>query len=467
MKRRRDRRSGVFLVMLAVGAAFFFLLAAGMVDWIYIYAAKARLVTAVDAAAVAATRELVSGATLAEQQERVNRIVEMIFRANFPEDHMMSKESHFDPPVLDAPGPGMRRVRVTGHAVLPTFFMRVMGRDEQPIAATAAAVRRDSNIMLLLDRSLSMSYFGGEPWANLQVAAPLFVDQFSEQSDRMGLVFYATNGFVDYTIQYPKGSMPFKTDIQAIIDSYSPSGWTNIALPLYLGYKELKDLNDPDALPVIVLFTDGNVTAMTNQFPVNTIDSGAPNAPPWCEATSTEPASPRWGTIANPVNPAEGPYIHNTPPPPEKPPILNCYRRNGSGAKVSFDPFKGQLLVTGLPGSWQPQGWTGTPFSAYHPFNPFVPAPPVSLSYPEAIEEMGQNITLQVADRARQDGILIYTIGLGPDVSRPFMEAIANDPDSSFYNLNQPAGEYIFAETPDQLVEAFLRVAANVTHLTQ
>jgi Flp pilus assembly protein TadG len=114
--RHRNSRSGQVFIMLACGGVFFFLLAAGMIDWIYIYSARARLITAVDAAAVAATRELVTGQTPAEQQAHVDRVVDMIFRANFPDDFMMSTSSSYDPPVLDSPGPGMKRVRVTGHA---------------------------------------------------------------------------------------------------------------------------------------------------------------------------------------------------------------------------------------------------------------------------------------------------------------------------------------------------------------
>jgi len=463
MARHRNTRGGQVFIMLAVAGVFFFLLAAGMIDWIYIYSARARLITAVDAAAVAATRELVTGQTLAEQQANVDRIVDMIFRANFPDDFMMSTSSSYDPPVLDTPGPGMKRVRVTGHATLPTFFMRIIGRDNQPIGATAEAIRRDSNVHLILDRSGSMDFFSGAPWANLQVAAPLFVNQFSEQNDRMGLTFFATNAFLDYSIQYAKGSQPFKSDINDIIlNRYSPQGWTNLAHALYTSYEDLSELGDTDALNVLVLFTDGNVTALSNAFPVRTAPS---DALPWCDTT------PREGTVAQGPT---GPYDHSVPPSGgvETVKISNCWRNVAGTLPFRSEGFGGQTsqLVLEIPESWTPVGWTGSPFSALHAFNAGAfPVSPIPVTT-NTVTFVGQNLLLNVAERARQNNVLISTIGLGPDVTRPLMEAVANDfanGTNPYFNINQPSGEYVFAENSDALIAAFLKVATSLTHLTK
>ena len=487
MARNRNSRRGQIFIMVALGGVFFFLLAAGMVDWIYIFSARARLITAVDAAAIAATRELVNGQTLAEQQTNVDRIVDMIFRANFPDNFMMSTSSSYDPPVLDSPGPGMKRVRITGHAELPTFFMRIMGRESQPIAATAEAVRRDSNVELILDRSGSMGFFSGAPWANLQVAAPLFVDQFSEQNDRMGLVFYATNSFLDYTIQYPKGSKTFKADITDIVQNdYAPNGWTNLAHALYTGYKDVKDLGDTEALNVIVLFTDGNVTALSNTFPVATTPS---DTAPWCEALPAgtlngtsypaENPTPRIGTIAGEGSNREGPFAHVRPAgstdSTEKRGILNCWNNAaGTTAFRARNPGAQTLqLVLGIPDTWTPYGWTGSPFSSLHAFNSgrfSVSGGLIPINDNNVVVEVGQNLLLNIAERARQENILIYTIGLGPDVSRALMEAVANDfanGTNPYFTPQQPSGEYVFAEDSDALITAFLQVATSLTHLTK
>ncbi len=125
-----------------------------------------------------------------------------------------------------------------------------------------------------------------------------------------------------------------------------------------------------------------------------------------------------------------------------------------------------QNLVMEVPATWAPQG-SADWFSIFHPFNSGLPASPIALSEPDIITKVGENLALNIANQARSEGILIYTIGLGPAVNPAFMEDIANDPDSTYYNLNQPSGEYVFSADSAGLVDAFLRVASSVTHLTQ
>jgi len=115
-------------------------------------------------------------------------------------------------------------------------------------------------------------------------------------------------------------------------------------------------------------------------------------------------------------------------------------------------------------------GWTGSPFSALHAFNAGAfPVSPIPVTT-NTVTLVGQNLLLNVAERARQNNVLIYTIGLGPDVSRPLMEAVANDfanGTNPYFNINQPSGEYVFAENSDALIAAFLKVATSLTHLTK
>ncbi len=146
--------------------------------------------------------------------------------------------------------------------------------------------------------------------------------------------------------------------IETIVNAHSPGGWTNIAGALYESYDELRDLADSDALNVIVLFSDGRLTALTNQFPVNTVVGGG--AGPWCEASTTEPASPRWGTVVACPDIAGSPCSTSTPRGPYiidlmlNNPIINCFQADG-------DPYTGggteaENLVLEVPTSWQPRG---------------------------------------------------------------------------------------------------------------
>jgi hypothetical protein len=293
---------------------------------------------------------------------------------------------------------------------------------------------------------------------------------------------------LDYTIDYPKGSKAFKSEINNIVQTkYSPNGWTNLAHALYTGYKNVKDLGDTEALNVIVLFTDGNVTALSNTFPVATTPS---STAPWCNALPAgtmngtaypaENPTPRIGTIAGEGTNREGPFAHIRPSGgTDAIGIRNCW--NNLAGTTPFRPVstgrttpaQTAQLAPNIPLTWTPADWTGSPFSALHAFNSGrfpVNGNQTPITDNNVIVEVGQNLLLNIAERARQENMLIYTIGLGPDVSRALMEAVANDfanGTNPYFNPAQPSGEYVFAEDFDALIAAFLQVATSLTHLTK
>ena len=112
--------------------------------------------TSVDAAALAAARALSEGETQAEQQAAVNLMVQQLFDANFPDDFMMAGSRNYDTPTIIDNGDGTRTVLVAATVTVPTYFLRFAGYNDLPISASATALRRDVNLMLVLDRSGSM-----------------------------------------------------------------------------------------------------------------------------------------------------------------------------------------------------------------------------------------------------------------------------------------------------------------------
>ena len=157
-----------------------------------------------------------------------------------------------------------RVVTLSVSVQVPLYFMRILGFSNSTVTANGQATRRDSNIVLVLDRSNSMNNSGN--CSALVADAQIFVNNFVDGRDQLGLVTFQTGANVDYT---PK--LTFKSSnpsLNTTLGSLVCGGDTSTAQGLYLGYQQLKALNQPGALNVIVLFTDGQPNAIVANFAI-------------------------------------------------------------------------------------------------------------------------------------------------------------------------------------------------------
>ena len=70
---------------------------------------------------------------------------------------MLTHSRNHSTPLIADNGDGTRTVLVAATVTVPTYFLRFAGYNDLPISASATALRRDVNLMLVLDRSGSMS----------------------------------------------------------------------------------------------------------------------------------------------------------------------------------------------------------------------------------------------------------------------------------------------------------------------
>ena len=124
------------------------------------YGVKARLNAAVDAASIAAARALAQGADEDARIANAQATAVRFFNLNYPTDFLSSTPSA--PTTSAVREETVRwRVRVSATAEMPTTFMRVLGRTELNVAAMGEAVRRDLDVILVMDTSGSIgSDFG-------------------------------------------------------------------------------------------------------------------------------------------------------------------------------------------------------------------------------------------------------------------------------------------------------------------
>ncbi len=78
------------------------------------------------------------------------------------------------------------------------------------------------------------------------------------------------------------------------------------------------------------------------------------------------------------------------------------------------------------------------------------------------VEEEGLFRAENSALMARQDGIFVFSIGLGNNINQTSLRNMANDPGSPSYNPAQPEGVAAFAPNAGQLDAVFRQIAAKI-----
>ena len=256
MTRNRIRnKSGQIILLFALFIGFLLGFGALAFDMAYAMVVKAQLVTALDAATLAAVRYASDGPTaMSEAAQRT-------FSANLPAGRLLVKNPTISVPTV-TPDNGTTLVQFSGSAEIPTFFARWFGTHGLVLNAETTAARRDRNIILVLDYSGSV-----QPVFNdIKDAAKTFVNSFSDTTDQVGLVIFSTAGRIEYPPQ-----KPFKSDLNTIIDNIQSEVYTDHAMGVYYAYRSLLELNDPIKdlkLNEIVLFTDGAANWFPGRFNV-------------------------------------------------------------------------------------------------------------------------------------------------------------------------------------------------------
>ena len=206
MVQSKVRERGATLLMVAFISAFLLIPVIGTcIDGAMIYWVKARLSSAVDAAALSTARSLNVGQSVKDQEANAKLIGNQYFAANFPPGLMkatvvggpnINDDQHIN---IDEVEIHKRVVTVNVSVVVPLYFMPILGFKNSTVSATGQATRRDANIMLVLDRSFSMNV--NNSCSALVASAQNFVNQFVDGRDQLGLVTYQFTANVDFKPQ--------------------------------------------------------------------------------------------------------------------------------------------------------------------------------------------------------------------------------------------------------------------------
>ena len=300
------------MIMFTMVLAFVLVPMVGLgIDATMLYTVKSKLQLAVDGAALAAAQSLNAGLTISAQTSAASLAADEFIRANIVTGASAGSGGYWGAYNLNdsnctgststtagtPTGTGaqityassgnciviyqddtnkQRTVSISASVNVPLIFMRILGFSRGTVTSTATAARRDVVMVLVLDRSGSM----GAELGAVQAGATYFVNQFAEGRDKLGLVLISGSSYVayppsDWGLNPPTGATGPDTNFRGTtetpnmittIGNMVSGSNTGTAEGLMLAWKELQAANEPGALNIIVLWTDGAPNGITADF---------------------------------------------------------------------------------------------------------------------------------------------------------------------------------------------------------
>jgi hypothetical protein len=467
-RENKQGEKGISLIFTAMTLVFVVPLVGLAVDGGILYTVKAKLQTAVDAGALAGARTLSRGNDSTTQANNAISVAEEYVLLNFPNGYFNIAAPVFTANQVTADTTSVnhqRTVSVTASVTAPLYFLRYLGNNSTTVSATATAVRRDVNVVFVMDRSGSLTITGS--CTPLEADAENFVNHFSDGTDNVGLVTFGTSSQPDFPIANNFQTSSNPQPIDTILNETDCTGGTNTAQGLSQAYQQLTTLNQPSALNVILLFTDGYANTFTATFAHANFQSSSS-----CSNTTNS----KTGVMAATFNTSVS--------------LTNPVGEAGLFYQVASNQPMSSDVTIGPPGNYSGCSYASNssnvsndiksiPTTDYWGNNMNTGFMPVTMngSYINVDATSVQNAGFNAADSAaltiRQSTALpnihVYSIGLGNagGVSDDFLERVANDPRASNYNSTYPTGEYIYAPTTAELSDAFATIASQILHLSK
>ena len=420
MRKRPGQMGVLFLIMVPVLLGF-----AGLsIDLGNAYRTRATLSKAIDAAALAAMSNLNLG------QTEALTIAQNAFNANYgPNPPAVSiaftKDSNDN-----------MLVNVSASVTINTFFLRILsGLHTLKVSSSAQATRNPLVMSLVLDQSYSMTQNGGQQ--ALPPAVNDFIGHFDDTQDYVADITFATLASVSVAM-----TQPFVSKIESAVNSMpfgsGPDGQrTNSYAGMQDALTQLQSapISGPNVRKVVVFFTDGWANILQDNLAC-TKGSSATTPMLYCGCDPGDYS----------LNLCAGVFFFTTSGTQTTCPALgftSTSATNSGNGTVSSATFPSQ------------QNGSETLY------------PAITTGMTNCANDADYR-TVQLANNMRSQNIVVYSIGLGTAINKPFLQQVANDPASSTYNASQPVGEAVFAPTSAELDSVFEVIASKILlRLTQ
>ncbi|KAB8065839.1 vWA domain-containing protein [Janthinobacterium violaceinigrum] len=452
MRIPHKRQGGQVLIMVALSAVVLIAAAGLAVDSALGYFVKAKLNAAVDSASLAAARGVTAGNSEAEQRASARQSAKEFFDVNYPDKFLLSTPTLN--PVDVTFDKGTVTIDVSATASLPVSLMGILGFKTLNVAASAQTIRKDLDMVLVMDTSGSLK----NNTDAVRAAGKSFLNKFNSTVDRVGLLHFASEAQIDVPIKqvnrgFDRSSMTVK---DGKIDKFIFTGGTNSSAGMFHARKQLNDILplNRSSLRVIVFFSDGSPAAFSSYFP-NT-GNNCTTAGGLATFTAFQ-NSPLVGLYA--MKEADNVQSGNCAASriTAIPPWYNADKEFDKADDVALREFpivtNTPRVVTASIASAQVQ-WTN-------------------------VHRASRNLVEAMAAKARQEGIFIFTLGMGaslktkegPDneLGEDLLRCLANTTDAkaSCRKPAEPVGLYCYAATDSDLSPCFTRLASAILRISK
>lgn len=456
------------------------------------YVTKAKLNAAVDSAAVAAAKAVTNGNTQADQVASARQAAQDFFQANFPTGYLRSTPSLATPSVsFDTPSPGAVTIGVSATATMPLTLMKLLGFNNIAVAATSQSIRKDLDLIFVIDSSGSMA----PVWSTVRSNANSFLNLFSPSSDRVGLVHFSAGAVSDININTVQRGFN-RSAMQTKITSLSNGGNTNYAEALWKARAQLNSIatNNRSSLRVVVFFSDGQPNTLAASYRMDTTTSTTTTVTTTtcnkngkgCKSNSTSSTTNTTAngttycaggvTASSPSSGTSGFYDVNQQ---DAKMTGACANLSSSSSSTSGDPGDGKHAGTFTSTTTTT---TATPttmpayYNAHNASDREFPITPTSVPYTvgsafsaQNVYNAATNVAVEMASGLRDNKVYIFTLGLDGNggFNEDLLKNMANTTDAKLHNNAQPTGVYCYAKTIDDLKPCFSKLASEILRISK
>ena len=187
------------------------------------YIIRARLNSAVDAAGIAAARDVVIGTTRSEQEASARQAAREFFDANYPASGFFHSTPTLGNVDITWLPNGRVLVNVAATSVVPVTLMHLFDFEFLNVGSAAEVLRKDLDMSFVMDTTDSMAPVVG----TVKASAKSFLDHFNPTVDRIALIHFSHGAVVDVPFKADQSRGFDRATMKTRITNYSFDGFTN------------------------------------------------------------------------------------------------------------------------------------------------------------------------------------------------------------------------------------------------